>query len=94
MAIPSKRPGKTAWDRLNATRDADIQKALKSDHDAAPIATPDWFRRAKILQPQAKLPVSIRLDENVVQWFRAQGRGYQTRINAVLRAYVESQSSR
>jgi uncharacterized protein (DUF4415 family) len=50
----------------------------------------EWFRRAKLLEPQPKTPVSMRLDEDIVKWFRARGRGYQTRINAVLRAYVES----
>ncbi len=91
MATRNARGGKTDWKRLERLRDADIRKAVKSDPDAARVASPEWFRRAKLLEPKPKMPVSIRLDEDVVKWFRSRGRGYQTRINAVLRAYVESQ---
>lgn len=93
MAARSIRKGKTDWKRLEGLRDADICKAAKSDPDAAPVASREWLRRAKLLEPQPKMPVSMRLDEDVVKWFRARGRGYQTRINAVLRAYVESHTS-
>jgi uncharacterized protein (DUF4415 family) len=37
-----------------------------------------------------KLPLTVRLDEDVLLWFRAQGKGYQTRINAVLRSYMQA----
>ena len=83
--------GKTDWTRLGRLRDAEIRKAAKADPDAAPAVGPEWFRRAKLLEPRPKMPVSMRLDQDAVKWFRAGGRGYQTRINAVLRAYVESQ---
>ncbi|HMC61784.1 MAG TPA: BrnA antitoxin family protein, partial [Candidatus Solibacter sp.] len=82
------------WKRLERMRDADIRRATKSDPDAAPVASPAWLRRAKLLEPQPKLPVSMRLDEDILKWFRARGRGYQTRINAVLRAYIEAHRSR
>ena len=80
---------KTDSKRLAANDDKSIRAAVRSDPDAAPIAGADWFRRAKLHMPQPKQPVSIRLDRDVMQWFQKQGRGYQTRINAVLRAYVE-----
>jgi uncharacterized protein (DUF4415 family) len=83
--------GRTNWKRLDALSDGAIRKAVASDSDAAPIAGADWFRRAKIVLPQPKKAVSIRLDRDVTEWFRRQGRGYQTRINAVLRAYVRAQ---
>jgi uncharacterized protein (DUF4415 family) len=86
--------GKTDWKRLERRRDVDIRKAATSDPDAAPVASPAWLRRAKLLEPQPKLPVSMRLDEDILKWFRARGRGYQTRINAVLRAYIEAHRSR
>jgi uncharacterized protein (DUF4415 family) len=44
--------------------------------------------------PQAKEMVTLRLDPDVLAWFRKAGRGYQTRINAVLRAFVEAQEPR
>ena len=86
-----RRGGKTDWERVAKLSDRQIKKAAGSDPDAAPIADAAWFRRAKIVLPEPKLAVSIRLDREVMQWFRRQGAGYQTRINAVLRAYVESQ---
>ena len=93
MATPRIRRGKPDWNRLDHLGDAEIRKAAQADPDAAPVASSEWFRRAKLLAPQPKMPVSMRLDKDVVKWCRARGRGYQTRINAVLRAYVESRSS-
>ena len=94
MASSKPRGGRTDWARLAKLTDRDIREAVKSDPDAAPIANADWFRRARLVEPRSKQPVSIRLDEDVVKWFKRRGRGYQTRINAVLRAYVESTGSR
>src|SRR5690242_13383276 len=75
MAAHSTRRGRTDWGRLERVRDADIRKAAKADLDAAPIAPAEWFRRAKLFGPRPKVPVSMRLDEDVVKWFRARGRG-------------------
>ena len=82
---------KTDWARVAALSDTVIRKAVRSDADAAPILGPAWFRRAKIVLPSPKKAVSIRLDNDVMKWFQGQGKGYQTRINAVLRAYVQAQ---
>jgi len=94
MAKPNTRGGKTDWKRLEGLQDLDIRRAAKSDPDAAPVVSNQWFQQARLWDPQRKTPVSLRLDEAVVKWFRARGRGYQTRINAVLRAYVESHVSK
>jgi uncharacterized protein (DUF4415 family) len=51
-----------------------------------------FFERAVIVLPKPKASVSIRLDQEVLEWFKAQGKGYQTRINALLRAYMEAHS--
>ena len=87
----SRTVGRTNRDRLAGLSDAAIRKAVRSDPDAAPIAVPAWFRKAKIVLPKPKQAVSIRLDQDVMDWFKRHGSGYQTRINAVLRAYVEAQ---
>jgi uncharacterized protein (DUF4415 family) len=50
-----------------------------------------FFANAEIRMPQAKPSITIRLDPDILEWFKGQGRGYQTRINAVLRKYVEAQ---
>jgi uncharacterized protein (DUF4415 family) len=81
--------GKTDWDRIDALTDEDIDRAIAEDPDAAPLDI-DWSK-AEIVYPPKKQAVSIRLDEDVLDYFRAQGPGYQTRINAVLRHFVEHQ---
>ena len=54
----------------------------------------DFWRNARIVMPKpAKEAISLRVDQDILAWFRNQGRGYQSRMNAVLRAYVESQRS-
>jgi len=71
------------------------------DLSDSPEITPEMFARAVVRQGFKPLPrksqVSLRLDSDVLAWFKAQGRGYQTRINTLLRAYMEAhikQSSR
>lgn len=81
---------KTNWNRTDKLPDSAIRRAIRSDPDAAPELDAAWFKRAKIVLPQPKKAVSIRLDCDVMEWFRRQGRGYQTRINAVLRSYVDA----
>ena len=51
---------------------------------------PDW-NSLKVDWPQAKQAISLRIDQDVLEWFRGGGAGYQTRMNAVLRAFVEAQ---
>lgn len=70
--------------------DEEIRRAVASDPDAPPIATAEWMRQANVLDPQNKVAVSIRMDEEVLDWFRKGGRGYQSRMNSVLRAFVET----
>jgi uncharacterized protein (DUF4415 family) len=79
-------------DRLRRMRDEDI------DLSDIPETTPEMFARAVVrkgLKPvERKKQVTLRLDADVLDWFRARGRGYQTQINALLRAYVEAHRSR
>jgi uncharacterized protein (DUF4415 family) len=53
----------------------------------------DFWRTARVAMPdeKGKTPLSLRVDTEVVEWFKQQGKGYLTRMNAVLRAYVETQ---
>ncbi len=69
--------------------DARIAQAVAEDPDTF---FPDeaWMQSAKLVVP-GKEVVTLRLDQDVLAWFRQDGRGYQTRINAVLRAFVEAQ---
>lgn len=87
-----RKQDQTDWARVDAMKDEDIDQSIAGDPDAAP-ANFDWSK-AEVVYPPKKQAVSIRLDEDVLEYFRAQGPGYQTRINAVLRAYVEHERER
>jgi uncharacterized protein (DUF4415 family) len=82
--------GSTDWTRVDALTDADIEKAFAEDPDAPPLLDEEWFRTAEVFLPVPKAPISIRLNRDVLDWFKAQGPGYQSRINAVLTAYVKA----
>ena len=85
----TSRLSRTNPKRLKAIRDADIVR----DGDA-PAWTPEMFARAvarKGLKPvPKKMLLSLRIDSDVIAWFRAQGAGYQSRMNALLRAFMEA----
>jgi uncharacterized protein (DUF4415 family) len=51
----------------------------------------DFWMAARLVSPPGKTSVHLRLDSDVVEWFKANGKGHLTRMNAVLRAYVEAQ---
>jgi uncharacterized protein (DUF4415 family) len=51
----------------------------------------DFWKNARVVMPAGKTSVHLRLDSDVVEWFKANGKGHLTRMNAVLRAYVDSQ---
>jgi uncharacterized protein (DUF4415 family) len=85
--LKNRPPGKTDWAKVDALTEEDIARAVASDPDAAPLDL-DWSK-AKIYYPKGKLPVSLRVDADVFAFFKSNGRGYQTRMNAVLRSYVE-----
>ena len=65
------------------------------DYSDTPELSDEWFLRAaregQLVTPPAKKPISIKLDEDVLDYFKGQGTRYQTHINAVLRAYMQAQ---
>jgi len=75
---------KTDWKRLDAMTDDDI------DYSDIPELDEAFFKNAEVVMPPEKKHLSIRLDADVLEWMKAQGKGYQSRINAVLRAYYEA----
>jgi uncharacterized protein (DUF4415 family) len=54
----------------------------------------EFWKSARVVMPTGKTSVHLRLDSDVVEWFKAHGKGHLTRMNAVLRAYVETQRHR
>jgi uncharacterized protein (DUF4415 family) len=77
------KASKTDWKRLEAMQDQDI------DTSDMPELGDDFFSRAQLHVP-AKKAVTLRLDEDVLEWFKQQGQGYQTRINQLLRLYMQN----
>jgi uncharacterized protein (DUF4415 family) len=91
------KPGmksRTDWARVDALTDEDIERAIAEDPDAAPLLDEAWFRKARLVPPDPKVPISIRIDREILDWFKRRGPRYQTKINAVLRAYVEAHTKR
>ena len=63
------------------------------DTNDIPELDEQFWKNAKLVMPDKKVPVSLRLDKKVLDWFKKEGKGYQSKINAVLSAYVRMQKS-
>lgn len=83
-AIRRKGEGRTNWESLCRKEAAGIEP--EKDPDEGEF---DWAQ-AQVTMPRRKHPISVRLDADVIEFFKSQGRGYQTRINAVLRSYMKA----
>ena len=83
------RKGKTNWKRLKEMPDRDV----RFTHDAPRTLPQDWARavahRGLPVAPR-KQQIALRVDVDVLEWFKAQGEGYQTRMNAVLREFRDA----
>jgi uncharacterized protein (DUF4415 family) len=92
--MKEKRTGTTSakegsnWKRLQARTDSQIRRAIETDPDTGPTDVNFW-KSARVVMPKAKETITIRLDTDLLEWFRKQ-KGYQTRINAVLRSYMQA----
>ncbi len=88
----SKKPisskSETDWERLDKMTDEDI------NFSDCPEIKPEQFAKAVIRQglpvDKNKVQVTLRIDSDVLEWFKSQGKGYQTKINSLLRAYMEA----
>jgi uncharacterized protein (DUF4415 family) len=84
----TSKQSQTDWQRLDAMTDEEI------DLSDCPEITPDQFARAVVRKglpvTKNKAQVTLRIDDDVLEWFKSQGRGYQTQINALLKAYMEA----
>ena len=85
----SSRVSKTDWRRIRAMREPDVR--LSDEHPEADVKHIIRGIVRQGLKPvSSKTSISLRLDADVLEWFKAQGPGYQTRINAVLRAFRDA----
>ena len=78
----------TNWGKLRRMSAATIRKRIAADPDAN-ATDEDFWKSATVVMPTPKQVVTMRLDADLLRWFRQQ-RGYQTRINAILRAYMQA----
>ncbi len=83
-----RRNGKTDWARLDAMTDEEIEASIAGDPDWEEFKDIDWSKAVLVIPPKKKA-ISIRVDEDVLDYFKRQGAGYQRRMNAVLRSYMQ-----
>lgn len=85
-----KAQDKTDLKRLDAMSEDQIEAAAQSDPDSLLLEDCD-MATLQVVMPKAKQSISLRVDPDVLSFFKSYGKGYQTRMNAVLRAYMNAQ---
>jgi len=80
----SNKKSRTDWNKVDSMTDSDI------DTSDIPSLDSEFFRNAKLRMPSPKKSITVRLDSDVLEWYRGQGKGYQTKINAILRTYMDA----
>lgn len=82
---------KTDWDKIAKLSDREIDNQIAKNPDAAPAINWDEVNFVKVSPKKA---ISIRLDPDVIEFFKAKGKGYQSRINEVLRSFMEHETNK
>lgn len=83
-----EKKSRTDWGRIDALKDEDI------DYLGIPERDDAFFKNAVLRMPETKAVVTLRLDRDILEWLKRQGVGYQTRINAILRLYMDTKRQR
>jgi uncharacterized protein (DUF4415 family) len=86
-----RRKGNTDWARVDAMTDEELEASIANDPDWAEFKDIDWSDAVLVMPPKKKA-ISIRVDEDVLEFFKSEGEGYQRRMNAVLRSYMQQKS--
>ena len=79
-----KKPSRTDWESLAAMTDEEI------DYSDIPPLPDTFFKRAKVWRPQPKVTVTVELDADILEWFKAEAEDWEARMQAALRLYVEA----
>lgn len=90
-AMAARGESKSDWQAVRDMTEAELEAAIAADPDWKDVPA-DWYKDAIPVTPGPKKLLSLRLDPDVVEWFREQGPRYQTRMNAVLRAYMRARA--
>ncbi len=85
--------GRTDWARVDRTTDTEIAAQVRGNRDEVEF-TDEMLAAARWVMPEKKVPISFRVDPDVLAFFKAEGDGYQSRMNAVLRGYVRGRRGR
>ena len=80
---PIDKPLVTDWDRIDAMTDEEI------DTSDIPPLPESFFKQARVRMPSPFVTTTLRIDQNLLEWFRSQGGNYEERINVALRLYAE-----
>jgi len=79
-----KKPSETNWARVNEMTDEEI------DTSDIPPLDESFFANARLRMPEKKVSITLDIDADVLEWFKAQGEEFQQRINAALKIYAEA----
>ena len=79
--------------KLVEMSDAEAERRAAADPDAG-IIPPGFWDKAAVRMPERKQQITLRLDPDVIRWFKLTGKGYQSRMGAVLQSYVEAKRKR
>jgi uncharacterized protein (DUF4415 family) len=77
----------TDWARVDALTEEELEASIDYEEEGYPI----WETARAIPDPR-KQQITLRLDGDVIEWFKSQGPGYQTRMNAALRSYMQAKA--
>jgi uncharacterized protein (DUF4415 family) len=82
---------KTDWKRVDAMSESELKRNARLDKDTIPLDSKFW-ESARIVMPSSagKERITVRIDSDVLQWLKVQGRGYQSRINTILRTCMNA----
>ena len=83
---------RTNWNKIDAVSGTQLEASIRADVDDV-RGEPDWME-AIVGIPAPKDHINIRIDHDVLQWFRSNGKGYQTLMNNVLRAFFQTRQQR
>ena len=81
---------KTDWNKVKAMSQAEVERLAEDEEGFLPAG---WEKTVILGLPPRKKDVHIRLDSDILDWFKSHGAGYQTRINAVLRSFVQARQA-
>ncbi len=87
-AVRAHEGGRKDWNKVDTMSEAELKRLIAEDEGERGLR-PDWTR-ARIVLPEPKRSVHLRLERDIIEFFKARGKGHITRMQAVLRAYVDA----